>query len=273
MDWRIKTITGANINDAKALFPTANAAKQVLGVDTLTVLADKGYHNGEQLRSCQRANITTLVAYRTFVERGQGPTPEYYLEKFIYSKQNDSYTCPQGYHLISNGNWYSKYGRKGHHYTFKRYTTPACGICRVKELCSKRTYGRNIDRTEYQDAVEDNNHRVDQQKEKYNQRQAICEHPFGTIKRAWGYTYTLLKGLKKVNGEMALICAVYNLRRSLTILGVAKLVSLFKAEKLQTIAYLFGKMGKPTAGFILSFFFIPQSHTSTQLSVKSAIKL
>jgi transposase len=228
-----------NLNDAKALFSTATAAKKALGVSSLLVLADKGYHNGEELRSCHRQNISTLVAYRTFVERGLGPTPAYYLEKFIYYKQTDSYTCPQGHLLTSNGNWYSRCGRKGHHYTFKRYLTSACQSCPAKPLCTKRAYGRSIDRTEYQDAVEENNYQVDTQKEAYAQRQAICEHPFGTIKRAWGYSYTLLKGLKKVNGEMALICTVYNLRRSFTILGVNQLLSLLKAQKLQTMAYIF----------------------------------
>lgn len=227
-----------NLNDAKALYQVASSVKKILAVDTLTVLADKGYHNGQQLRSCQGANITTLVAYRTFVERGKGPTPAYYLEKFIYSKQCDSYRCPQGHELTSNGKEYSKCGRKQHHYTFKRYTTAACQSCPVKEQCTKRKYGRNIDRTEYQDAVDDNNHRVDTQKETYNQRQAICEHPFGTIKRAWGYSYTLMKGLKKVNGEMALICTAYNLRRCLSILRVEKLLTLLKAQKLQTVICL-----------------------------------
>ena len=39
----------------------------------------------------------------------------------------------------------------------------------------------------------------------YKRWQAICEHPFGTLKRHWGYTHTLVKGLQKVNGEMNLI--------------------------------------------------------------------
>ena len=57
----------------------------------------------------------------------------------------------------------------------------------------------------------------------YKRRQSICEHPFGTIKRQWGYTYTLLKGLKKVDGEMNLIMLVYNLKRTITILGFEKM--------------------------------------------------
>ena len=69
-----------------------------------------------------------------------------------------------------------------------------------------------------------NNHRVKTQRELYNRRQTICEHPFGTIKRAWGYSYTLLKGIKKVDGEMGIIFTCYNLRRTISIMGVEKLL-------------------------------------------------
>ncbi|MFR7832312.1 MAG: hypothetical protein ACLU3F_13760 [Blautia wexlerae] len=41
-------------------------------------------------------------------------------------------------------------------------------------------------------------------KEKTNQRMCLSEHPFGTIKRAMGATYFLLKGMRKVAGEFAL---------------------------------------------------------------------
>ncbi|MFN4881401.1 MAG: transposase, partial [Bacteroidota bacterium] len=50
-------------------------------------------------------------------------------------------------------------------------------------------------------------------------RQELNEHIFGTIKRKWGYSYTDLRGLEKVNGEHSLIALVYNLRRTITILG------------------------------------------------------
>jgi hypothetical protein len=221
-------------NDAKALASVAGAAKTALGAEKLTVLADKGYHNGEQLRTCSEAGITTLVAYRDHVERGPGPTPPFYSDKFVYSKQKDSYTCPQGQELTTNGNYYVKYRRKKP-YRFRRYTTSACQTCPVKELCTQRKYGRNMDRTEFQDAIEDNNLRVDRQADLYRRRQAIVEHPFGTIKRGWGYRYTLLRGLKKVNGEMALIFLVYNLRRSLSILGLCPLIELLRKGKLATV--------------------------------------
>jgi hypothetical protein len=57
------------------------------------------------------------------------------------------------------------------------------------------------------------------------------EHPFGTIKRHFGYTHTLLKGLEKVNGEMNLIMFCYNFMRTKNILGVEKMLKLIKNWK------------------------------------------
>lgn len=65
--------------------------------------------------------------------------------------------------------------------------------------------GRNIDRSQYADAVEDNNKRYHANAQLYRKRQEINEHIFGTIKRQWGYNLTNLIGLEKVNEEHSLI--------------------------------------------------------------------
>lgn len=57
----------------------------------------------------------------------------------------------------------------------------------------------------------------------------IVEHPFGTIKRNWGYDYVLVKGLNKVDGEFGLIFLCYNLKRVINILGVKELIYRLKA--------------------------------------------
>ena len=44
-------------------------------------------------------------------------------------------------------------------------------------------------------------------------------HPFGTIKRGWGFTYTLLKTIPKVETEFSLIFLCYNFKRLVGILG------------------------------------------------------
>jgi adenine-specific DNA glycosylase len=111
---------------------------------------------------------------------------------------------------------------------FQKYRTPACKTCPVKSQCTSRTGGREIDRSEYADAVEENNKRYHENPQLYRKRQEINEHIFGTIKRQWGYNYTNLTGLEKVNGEHSLIMLVYNIKRSINILGVPDLMTKLK---------------------------------------------
>lgn len=66
-------------------------------------------------------------------------------------------------------------------------------------------------------------------REKTRKRMCLSEHPFGTIKRAMGFTYFLLKGLRKVTGEFALMCLGYNLKRAKTLLGFDKMMELMAA--------------------------------------------
>lgn len=99
----------------------------------------------------------------------------------------------------------------------------------LQERCKK---GRSIERSQYEEAVDANRTRVEQNKNLYRRRQAIVEHPFGTIKRGWGYTYTLLKRIRKVTGEFSLIFTVYNLRRSVSILSFKGLMDALKNWKL-----------------------------------------
>ena len=63
-------------------------------------------------------------------------------------------------------------------------------------------------------------------REKMSQRMCISEHPFGTIKRAMGSSYFLLKGIKKVEGEFALFCLGYNIERAKNLLGFNKMMEL-----------------------------------------------
>lgn len=60
---------------------------------------------------------------------------------------------------------------------------------------------------------------------KMDNRKCLSEHPFGTIKRALGHYYFLLKGFAKVGAEMALFCLSYNLRRAINLKGVPELVA------------------------------------------------
>ena len=220
-----------NRNDKNALAAIALEVKENLALETFTVLVDKGYHNGRELHTCKQNNITTIVAVP---EQGKsnenGTQPEYLVSKFIYNKENNSYTCPEGKTLTTTGSWHKKTGRTEESgYNFQKYRTPACKTCLVKDLCTSRNGGREIDRSQYADAVEENHQRYKDNPQLYRKRQEINEHIFGTIKRKWGYNYTDLVGLEKVNGEHSLIMLVYNIKRSINILGVPDLIAKLQA--------------------------------------------
>ncbi|MCG8330276.1 MAG: transposase, partial [Chitinophagales bacterium] len=202
--------------------------KEALKVDTLEVLADKGYHAGSELKACREEQITTYVS----------PKENYNAKK---DKGKDEYTCPAGKPLQTNGSWYQKNnGKHRRSYKIKRYVSPypVCSQCPVKSSCLTKTmeknrHGRAIERSEYEDYVVANAERVKANWEKYRRRQSIVEHPFGTMKRSWGYTYTLMKGKEKVGGEFGLIYTSYNFRRVVSILGVKEIIEQLKGRNLR----------------------------------------
>lgn len=221
-----------NKNDRNALSKIALEAKENIGAEAITVLVDKGYHNGRELTTCKENDITTIVAAPELVNsNAKGTTKAYMVSEFVYNKQNDTYTCPQGETLTTTGTWHKKTRERDSH-QFKKYRTSKCKECPVKHLCTARASGgREIDRSEYAEAVEQNNKRYKENQQLYRKRQEINEHIFGTIKRQWGYNHTNLIGLEKVNGEHSLIMLVYNIKRSINILGVPDLIDKIKKWK------------------------------------------
>lgn len=219
-----------NRNDKNALYDISSEAKENIAVEKLTVIADKGYHTGKELQACQNVGIETLVARQEIVNSNEkGTQPDYLIQHFKYNKEDDIYTCPQGEALHTTGKWHIKKRSEDISYQFKKYRTTACNTCLVKHLCTGRHDGRReIERSEYAEAVERNKGNYESNPQLYRRRQEINEHIFGTIKRQWNLYYTNLRGLEKVNGELALIMTVYNIKRTKNILGFDKLMEILK---------------------------------------------
>jgi len=81
--------------------PMAQRAKEALGVDTLTVVADKGYATGTEWHTCEQNGITVYVPLTQPTEqrRSNVPAPEYYHPEFRYDKERDCYICPLQHEL------------------------------------------------------------------------------------------------------------------------------------------------------------------------------
>lgn len=219
-----------NTNDRKILSTMGLQAKEILNKDSFELLADKGYHNGEELLKCDLMNIKTYVAPQESHSGNKIPTQEYLGDKFEYNSQVDCYTCPEGQTLRSNGRWYKKFYRT-HITLVKQYKTKACKECPKRSWCTSSPIerGRLIERSQYQDYVDANNLRVRNKKEKYRLRQRMTEHPFGVVKRQWGYDHVMMKGLQKTDSEISLIFLCYNIRRVMNIMGINGILKAIKA--------------------------------------------
>ena len=98
-----------NRNDKNALSAIAMEAKENLAVATFTVLVDKGYHNGREINTCKNNDITTIVAVPDQGKSNEtGTQPDYFVSNFVYNKEQNNYTCPQGQTLTTTGRWNKK---------------------------------------------------------------------------------------------------------------------------------------------------------------------
>ena len=145
------------------------------------------------------------------------PDTAYNVANFIYDETNDTYTCPQGETLNTNGRWYRK--DRGKSFTqMKHYKAKACGKCPVNNLCTKNKEGRLIERSEHAPFIEQNRLNIEADPKTYKKRQAIIEHTYGVIKRQWGFYYiTTKKGMKRASADVGFMFIAYNLRRLINI--------------------------------------------------------
>ena len=230
-----------NENDSKAMGVMLRRTKTILNTTDFTALYDKGYHTGTELKTAVDLGIHIMVA---IPEVGSNaPDTAYNVANFIYDHQNDYYTCPQGKTLYTNGSWYNKErGKNRSSVKTKHYKTKDCFSCSVKDLCTKNNNGRQIERTEYAPYIEQNKLNMEANPKLYKKRQAIVEHPYGIIKRQWGFYYIMTKkGIKRAGADVGLIFTAFNLRRLMNIIDKNSLKNF-----LQELGFLFFKKSTST---------------------------
>jgi len=224
-----------NQNDSKAMGNMVQRAKSILRTNDFTVLYDKGFHTGSELKTAQDLGVETIVAVPGVPSTSQAPDPLSTMSFFTYSKEDDTYTCPQGKILSTNGSWYKERTNSGNIIWFKQYKTRACKHCRMRSECTRSKKGRLIQRSEYAEYYERNRNNTLEKEHLYKRRQAIVEHPYGTIKRQWGFNYVLTKqGINRASADVGFMFIAYNLRR----IGNILTMNLLK-EYLRILVWLF----------------------------------
>jgi transposase len=205
------------VTDFKQLANVAITAKANLELNQAEVVADAGYYNAAEVSRCAEQGLTAYVPKAdTSANTARGL---YGKSRFRYDTQKDVYVCPAGAQLTHRFNTY-ELGRE-----LRYYRASGCKGCALKKHCTRNKDNRTITREANEGLMEAMAARMAAQPWKFKLRKTLAEHPFGTIKRWFGYTHFLLKGLVKVRTEWSLTTLAYNLKRVLNLVSFAKLMA------------------------------------------------
>lgn len=154
--------------------------------------------------------------------KGNFSSTNYDKVNFKYNEEKDVYICPQGNEL-------SKPQRKWAKTPLLRYQNrTACKTCLVKDQCTTHKHGRTVFRQENDRFADEVDKRTKENMELYKKRKQLAEHPFGTIKRSFGFTYFLTRRTENVKTESLMHFLVYNIKRVINTVGVEKLVEVLQ---------------------------------------------
>ena len=197
--------------DMGLLTETSELAREILGVETIDVVADRGYFKIEDIEACEQAGCVPHVAKP---QRGSSVREGLFRkDEFRYDAGLDAYVCPAGKLLTPI--------RRGRMRDLERtdYGNPkACRACQLRPRCTNDA--RSVFRLENEDVLDRMAERLKARPAILDRRREVVEHPFGSIKQ-WMYQGAfLMRGLANVRAEFSLTALAYNLRRALNILGV-----------------------------------------------------
>ena len=197
--------------DLGLLTQTAEPAREVLGVETIDVVADRGYFKIEDIEACEKTGCVSHVAKP---QRGSSVREGLFRkDEFRYDAGLDAYVCPAGKLLTPI--------RRGRMRDLERidYGNPkACRACPLRAQCTNDA--RSVFRLENEDVLDRMAERLKARPAILDRRREVVEHPFGSIKQ-WMYQGAfLMRGLANVRAEFSLTALAYNLRRALNIVGV-----------------------------------------------------
>ncbi len=212
-----------NKQDRGQLCSMGEQARVALGQDAVTVLADKGYYSGPDIKATQDAGMTPLVPKGD--TSGSEKKGIFNRSRFKYDAERDVYICPANQLLPY------RFTSLEHGMMQKRYWAhdPTCRACQLKPQCSNSKQSRRITRWEHQGQLDQMDDLITSMPDSMLIRKQTVEHPFGTIKSWMGSTHFLTKRIQNVSTEMSLHVLAYNLKRMMSILGPDKLIAAMRA--------------------------------------------
>lgn len=203
-------------HDRTQLVPMGLQAKEAAGTGEMTVLADRGYFNGDQVLECEGTGVLPCVP--KIDTSGRAQRGLFVRGDFVYDAAADHYTCPAGAHL-SKGTT-----RSDHHGDIDQYRNlTACLNCELRPRCTPEKVKR-VKRWKHEAVLDAMQRRLDRLPDAMGLRRQTVEHVFGTLKSWAGSAPFLSRTLKKVRTEMSLTVLAYNMKRTIRLIGVGPLL-------------------------------------------------
>lgn len=208
-------------SDREQLASMAAKAKDAMGVETLDVLADRGYFSGEQIFACETMGVTPYVPKP--LTSGAKAVGRFGKQDFVYLPDQDVYRCPAGALLPRHMTTVEK-GMTLHRY----WDRASCTGCSLKSQCTP-SIERRVTRWEHEAVIDALQARMDLAPRAMRTRRRLVEHPFGTIKAWMGHTHFLTRRLPNVKTEISLHILAYNMKRVMAVLGTKPLMEAIRA--------------------------------------------
>ena len=202
-------------HDRAQLSRMAMKAKDALGAEHMTALADRGYFSAPEILACEEAGVIPLVPKPlTSNAKAEGRFDK---RDFVYDEAADEYECPAGERAIH------RFTTEEKGLTLHKYWSSACPRCLIRKQCTTASY-RRIGRWEHEHVLERMQMLLDARPQTAVVRRQTVEHVFGTLKSWLGTTPLLAKTLPKVRTEVSLAVLAYNLKRMIKIMGTEGMV-------------------------------------------------
>ncbi len=202
-------------HDRTQLSAMAKKAREALGTERMTALADRGYFNAPEILACEQAGIIPLVPKPlTSNSKAEGRFDK---RDFTYDPATDAYECPAGEHAIH------RFTTEENGLTLHKYWSSACPRCPMRTRCTTSSY-RRITRWEHEHVLETMQMLLHARPQAAVARRQTVEHVFGTLKSWLGTTPLLTKTLPKVRTEISLAVLAYNMKRMIKIMGTQGMV-------------------------------------------------
>lgn len=162
--------------DKRELTTAALSVQSLLGFIRFKTLSDARYTIGGQLYLFRQAGILT---YSSPMPSTSSCDNCYPLSRFIYHKEGNYYICPSDAKMATPAGWSHR-----PNYPSRVYKMKALINSSLREKCVPNKMGGMIERSEYQDTIDENNNKVIQNHDYYKLRQQIILSEFLNTKGA-----------------------------------------------------------------------------------------